>query len=434
MRRSSAVIVAVVALSVLFPVNAGAMQGAGGSAAAWWIVGGVLFAFPSTAVILHLAATDGSPFRSLVAGGHLAHAGARGIWVAGTVATMSASAAAVSFLARALGVDPPATLQGILAIALALAGIFMARSRAWARVLLVGAVALALVLVVGLIALVIAARSEAVAASAGAGGDWTDVSLAGWSWLGLVILGLVGAHVPFQRSDLRPVSTRPVVIAMVVAVVGYLILTLACALALPTGTATTATGLVDLAGTVSPGLATPMALLLFVSFAATTIAFGGAFRELAGDLRLPAPSSAVVIVAVGVACYVVLPLAFGASVGSAPAVVTYAITQGAAAVLWAFGYVALGVLVLRSSATAWLKVAAALTAVLGALGVLGALVGSQTSLISNDAISFSVGGAPVTLGAWALIVLVVSAVALVVTWLVKAEGDHLAEQHSVESS
>ena len=428
------VVVAVIVLSVLFPVNAGALQGAGASGAAWWIVGGVLFALPSTAVILHLATRDASPLRSLAAGGHLAHAGARGIWVAGTLATLSASIAAFSFLARALGIELPVSVQGALAIALALGGVFMARSRAWARVLLVGGVALALVLLVGLVALVVAAGSGAVAESAGAGGGWTGVSLAGWSWLGLVILGLVGAHVPFQRNELRPVSTRPVVIAMGVAVVGYLVLTLACALALPTGTATGATGLVDLAATVSPGLATPMALLLFVSFAATTIGFGGAFRELAGDLGLPGPSSAVLILAVGALSYLVLPLAFGSSVGSAPAVETYAITQGAAAVLWAFGYVALGVLVLRSPATAWLKGAAALTVIFGALGVLGALVGSQTPLISNDAISFSVGGAPVTLGTWALLVLIVSVVALVVTWLVKAEGDHLAHEQPVESN
>ena len=166
--------------------------------------------------------------------------------------------------------------------------------------------------------------------------------------------------------------------------------------------------------------------------APATVGFGGAFRELAGDLGLPGLSSAVLILAVGALSYLVLPLAFGSSVGSAPAVETYAITQGAAAVLWAFGYVALGVLVLRGPAPVWLKCAAGLTVIFGSLGVLGALVGSQTPLISNDAISFSVGGAPVTLGTWALLVLIVSVVALVVTWVVKAEGDHLAHQASSE--
>ena len=93
MERRSWVIGALVLLAVLFPVNAGAIQLAGASGTAWWIIGWVVFAVPSTIVIVALARADGSPFVSMQRGGHLAHAGALGIWIGGSLAALSAAVA-----------------------------------------------------------------------------------------------------------------------------------------------------------------------------------------------------------------------------------------------------------------------------------------------------------------------------------------------------
>lgn len=414
---------AVVLLAVLFPMNAGAIQGAGAAGLAWWIIGALLFALPSTAVILALAREGGSPFTALQRGGHLSHGGALGIWVAGTLAVLAAAIAAVSYAQHTLSVDLPLPVQGLIVVVLAVLGILSGRTRAWGPLLLVGAIALALVVAIGLMA--VAVSGDPARGSTAERADW--LALDGWSWLGLVVLGLVGAHVAHQRASLRPVPPRALWWAMAAVVAGYLGLTLAFAAILPADVAVTFTSLADLGATLGDAWGTVMGLLVAVAFVATTAGLGATFDELGGDLRLPRWSTAGLVVVAGIGCFLVIPLiAAGDDSGATASERSYAVLQGAAALLWALGYATFGLLAVRRAFPGRVRVAAVLTIALGLVGAIGVLAGPFTPLISDDAWSVDVLGSTLQVGTWAAWVAGVAAAAVALAWVAKAEQSHHA--------
>jgi hypothetical protein len=412
--RRSWVIGALVLLAVLFPVNAGAIQLAGASGTAWWIIGWVVFAVPSTIVIVALAHADGSPFVSMQGGGHLAHAGALGIWIGGSLAALSAAVAAVTFGARALGAEPSTSIVGVLALALAILGILSGGRSWWGLALLGGASAL--ILVIGL-AVAVGLSQPAAAGSAAAQGGWLSLS-GGLSWIGLVVLGLVGAHEPYQRARLRPVAARPVWVAMVLVLVGYVALTLALDRALPVDASSGFTSLADLGGLWGSGWSRTMSVLVCLAFVATVIGMGAVFRELQGDLRLPWGSMVVLIATAAVVCFIAVPL-WRQDDGADSAASAYAITQGATALLWALGYVAMGGLAMRVVHSAAVRTAGAVTVVLGLVGTASVLTGPFTPLLSTRA--------------WVLGVVVMSIVAVAVAWVLKAEHDHHSAPDSADA-
>jgi len=413
--RNSLLIIAFVALVVLFPVNAGTILGAGSGANWWWIVGGLLFALPSTIVILELAERDGSPLRSLQKGGHLSHAGALGIWVAGTIATFSAAVASITFLGRAFNLNLPIVIQGVLAIALAALGVLAWRSRLWAPILLVGGVALGLVVLIALISLYPPGSNSPLVTSEPS----TTSGIGGWTWLGVVVLALVGAHEPFQRASLRPVARKAVITGMLLVLLGYIVLTFVLARLFEgdLAKAQSFTALADMGARISPSMGNITALLVAIAFAATTVATGSAFRELGDDLGLPSASTLGVVVGAGLVCSVLLPLiAHGDDSGATASAESYAITQGTSALLWALGYFVLGVVALRVSANAVVRLAGVLTAILGLIGAAGVLQGSFTPALSTSA--------------WVIWIVALSAAAIVLTWLGKKEVDHLHHEHA----
>lgn len=394
--RSSLVAAALVLLVVLFPVNAGAIQGAGASATLWWIVGGLLFGVPSTAVILALARQEGNPFLALRRAGAWGHAGSLGIWVAGTLAVVSASTATLSYLERALGSEIPTVVEGVAAVVIALLATLAWRIRAWNLVIIVGAVALLIVIVIAFVALLSNVTEPVAGAAASASASASGA--ASWSWLGLVVLGLVGVHEPLQRRALFPVRTRVLWWALGLVLVGYLILTLAFAYAVPMEQATTFTSLADLGGVLGGSTATLVAVLIAVSFTATALGTGSVFRELQNTLSMRKYSSVTLIAIAGIATFVLVPLIFEDSTAG----VVYAVLQGATALLWTLGYVIMGVVVLRRSPGTALRIAAVLTVALGAIGAIGVL-----------ATSFS---ATLTGMGWTVSVIVLAAVALALVW------------------
>lgn len=386
-----------VLLAVLYPVNAGAIQAAGGRSVFWWLLGIILFAIPSTAVIIMLARQSGSPFVALRNHSSVTRMAAIGIWVAGALATISASTAALSYLERALGVEVGTLLEGVGVVILALLGVLAWRVRSWNVIIVVGATALVLVVAIAAIALVSAGGTAVEGSAVSESVDFSFSS--GWTWLGLVVLGLVGVHEPYQRARLHPVGVRVLWGAMAAVAIGYVILTVAMSNLVPVSEATEFTSIADLGSSIGSSWVTVLGLLVALAFVGTVVGAGSVFRELQETLSLRSGSTVGLVAVAGLATFVLVPIMFEVStVGS-----VYAVLQGAAAVLWALGYLAFGVIALRQRGGVLMTIAALLTVLLGAIGAIGVLITSFTPSLTG------VG--------WTVSVLLLAFVALAVVWI-----------------
>jgi predicted permease len=124
-----------------------------------------------------------------------------------------------------------------------------------------------------------------------------------------------------------------------------------------------------------------MALLVCLTFAAIVVGSGAAFRELQADVGMPRGSTITVVAVVGAVAFLAIPIA-ARSRGTDAAVVTYTVTQGAAAVLWALGYVSLGAVALRTQKRSIIRAAGVATTCVGAVSILAVVCGRFTDVVT----------------------------------------------------
>jgi hypothetical protein len=176
--------------------------------------------------------------------------------------------------------------------------------------------------------------------------------------------------------------------------------------------ATAFTSLSDLGGVLGGPWGGVTSALVALAFAATTLGNGVVFRELQSDLRLPQGSTLTLIAATAVIVFIAIPLALGDR-GTDASAGAYSLTQGATALLWSLGYVAMGGLAMRALHTKVIRIAGVLTIALGLVGAASVLTASFTPLISGTV--------------WWIWVLALSIVTVGVAWVLKSERPHSNE-------